>query len=63
MISKETEAEIVRLYHGERWPIGTIAGQLGLAMLQMAFGTGPIAPVAPHGRFLVAHAPVAKPTT
>jgi transposase len=30
MISKETEAEIVRLYHGEKWPIGTIAGQLGL---------------------------------
>lgn len=30
MISQETEAEIVRLYHGERWPIGTIAGQLGL---------------------------------
>jgi transposase len=30
MIPKETEAEIVRLYHGERWPIGTIAGQLGL---------------------------------
>jgi transposase len=30
MISKETEAEIVRLFHGEKWPIGTIAGQLGL---------------------------------
>lgn len=30
MISKETEAEVVRLYHGERWPIGTIAAQLGL---------------------------------
>ena len=30
MISKETEAEIVRLYHGEKWPIGTIADQLGL---------------------------------
>jgi transposase len=30
MIAKEIEAEIVRLYHGERWPIGTIAGQLGL---------------------------------
>jgi transposase len=30
MISKETEAEIVRLFHGERWPIGTIAGQLGI---------------------------------
>lgn len=30
MIAKETEAEIVRLYHGEKWPIGTIASQLGL---------------------------------
>lgn len=30
MISKESEAEIVRLYHGEKWPIGTIAGQLGV---------------------------------
>lgn len=30
MISKETEAEIVRLFHGERWPIGTIASQLGM---------------------------------
>src|SRR5580765_8082351 len=30
MIPKETEAEIVRLYYGEKWPIGTIAGQLGL---------------------------------
>jgi transposase len=30
MISKESEAEIVRLYHGEKWPIGTIATQLGL---------------------------------
>ncbi len=30
MIPKETEAEIVRLYHGEKWPIGTIAAQLGI---------------------------------
>ena len=30
MIPKETEAEIVRLYHGEKWPIGTIAGELGV---------------------------------
>jgi transposase len=30
VIPKETEAEIVRLYHGEKWPIGTIAGQLGI---------------------------------
>ena len=30
MIAKETEAEIVRLYHNEKWPIGTIATQLGM---------------------------------
>jgi transposase len=30
MISKETEAEVLRLYHAEKWRIGTIASQLGL---------------------------------
>ncbi|WP_437926535.1 hypothetical protein WMF37_47280 [Sorangium sp. So ce291] len=30
MIAKEKEAEILRLYHGEKRPVGTIAGQLGL---------------------------------
>jgi transposase len=30
MIPKETEAEVIRLYHGEKWPIGTVAKQLGL---------------------------------
>lgn len=30
MISPEREAEIVRLYHAERWRMGTIAAQLGL---------------------------------
>jgi len=30
MIPKDTEAEIVRLYHGEKWPVGTIASQLGV---------------------------------
>lgn len=30
MISKDVEAEITRLYHGEKWPIGTIASQLGV---------------------------------
>lgn len=30
MISKEVEAEIVRLFHAEKWPIGTIAAQLSL---------------------------------
>lgn len=30
MIPKESEAEIIRLYHGEKWPVGTIASQLGL---------------------------------
>ena len=28
-IGKKTRAEILRLYHGEKWRIGTIAGQLG----------------------------------
>jgi transposase len=30
MITLEQRAEILRLYHAERWPVGTIAVQLGL---------------------------------
>ncbi len=30
MISKELEAQILRLHHAERWPVGTIAVQLGV---------------------------------
>jgi transposase len=30
MIPKDLEAEIVRLFHGEKWPVGTIAAQLGI---------------------------------
>lgn len=30
MISKESEAEIVRLFHAEKWPVNTIATELGL---------------------------------
>lgn len=30
MIGPEREAEILRLFHAEKWPIGTIAKQLGL---------------------------------
>ncbi len=30
MISKDREAEILRLYHAEKWLVGTIASQLGL---------------------------------
>jgi transposase len=30
MISKETEADILRLFHAEKWPVGTIARQLGV---------------------------------
>jgi transposase len=30
LIAKEKEAEILRLYHAERWRVGTIASQLGL---------------------------------
>jgi transposase len=30
MIDKEREADILRLFHAEKWPIGTIASQLGV---------------------------------
>src|SRR3712207_2382992 len=30
MISSEREAEIPRLFHAEKWPVGTIATQLGV---------------------------------
>ena len=30
MIAKETEADILRLFHAEKWPLGTIASQLGV---------------------------------
>ncbi len=30
MIPKETEAEVLRLFHAEKWRIGTIASQLGV---------------------------------
>ncbi len=30
MIDKEREADILRLFHAEKWPVGTIAGQLGI---------------------------------
>lgn len=30
MISKEAEAEVLRLFHAEKWRIGTIASELGL---------------------------------
>ena len=30
MISRELEAEILRLYHAEHWRVGTIATQLGV---------------------------------
>ena len=30
MITPEREAEILRLHHAEKWPVGTIANQLGL---------------------------------
>lgn len=30
MISREREAEILRLHHAEKWPVGTVASQLGV---------------------------------
>jgi transposase len=29
-VSKETEAQILRLYHAEKWPVGTIANELNI---------------------------------
>ena len=29
MISPQIETEILRLHHAEKWPVGTIASQLG----------------------------------
>lgn len=53
MIPAELEAEILRLYHAEQWPVGTIAAQLGvhhttvqrvLAQAQIAAGRPSIRP-------------------
>ena len=30
MIPTHLEAEVLRLWHAEKWPIGTIASQLGI---------------------------------
>ena len=30
MIPKSTEADILRFFHAEKWPIGTIATELGI---------------------------------
>jgi len=52
VITKETEAEVVRLYHGEKWPIGTIARQLGVhhTTVQRVLGESGVKPkvVAPR---------------
>ncbi|HYO94265.1 MAG TPA: IS21 family transposase [Polyangiaceae bacterium] len=52
MITKETEAEIVRLFHAEKWRVGTIAEQLGLhhTTVQRVLGQTGVAPktVAPR---------------
>ncbi len=52
MISKEKEAEVMRLYHAEKWPVGTIAGQLGVhhTTVQRVLGQAGIDPkvVAPR---------------
>ena len=49
MIAKETEAEILRLYHGERWRIHTIAKQLGVhhtTVRRVVVQTGCVSPPA-----------------
>src|SRR5512140_2986811 len=52
MITKEKEAEVMRLYHAEKWPVGTIADQLGVhhTTVQRVLGQAGVDPkvVAPH---------------
>jgi transposase len=46
MISREREAEILRLYHAEKWRVGTIATQLGVhhCTVQRVLGQAGITP-------------------
>lgn len=64
MISRALEAEILRLHHGEQWPIGTIATQLrvhhGTVRRVLAQAGVPLAPMlirasiaAPYVAFIV----------
>ena len=64
MISRALEAEILRLHHGEQWPIGTIATQLrvhhGTVRRVLAQAGVPLAPImirasiaAPYVAFIV----------
>jgi len=39
MITKEQAAEVVRLFHAEKWKIGTIAAQLGSTPLRRSFAS------------------------
>ncbi|KYF94651.1 hypothetical protein BE20_05960 [Sorangium cellulosum] len=54
MIAKEKEAEVLRLYHGEKWPVGTIAGQLGLhhTTVQRVLGQAGVDPKVVAPRFV-----------
>jgi transposase len=64
MIPKETEAEIVRLYHGEKWPIGTIATELGVhhTTVQRVLGQVGVGPkvVAPRPSVVDPYVPFIK---
>ena len=45
MMSREREAEILRLYHAEKWRVGTIATQLGIhhSTVERVLGQGGMA--------------------
>jgi transposase len=61
MISKEREAEILRLFHAEKWRIGTIATQLGIhhSTVQRVLGHAGLDPrlVSPRPSILDAYKP------
>ena len=59
MIDKAVEADVLRLFHAEKWPIGTIAAQLGIhhATVQRVLSQAGLEPaqVSPRSRRATAH--------
>lgn len=65
-VSAEESAAILRLHHVERWPVGTIAGQLhrhhDTVERVLAHGGIPIMKQAPRGRLVDAYVPFIEET-
>jgi transposase len=65
MISPKLEADILRLYHAEKWRVGTIAGQLGIhhsVVRRVLAREGPEAPKRSRGTRLDPYLPLIMAT-